>query len=88
MHVLMIGGTGNISTVEAVLLYQQGHAITTVTTGKHPVPEKYDTIILDRNNTGKFKDALCGLIPDVVIDFIGFVPEQLRVDFDLFKGKK
>ena len=85
MHILLIGGTGNISSEVAQLLFQQGHTITTVTTGRRPVPEVYHAIHLDRNDPVEFKRQLGGLNPDVVIDFFAFVPQHLESCHSTFK---
>lgn len=87
MNILIIGGTGNISSEVADVLYEQGHSITVVTTGKHPVPGKYNHIKVDRQNQIEFKNALSDSIADIVIDFFAFVPEHCRTDFEIFKGK-
>jgi nucleoside-diphosphate-sugar epimerase len=85
MHILLIGGTGNISAEVADLLHQQGHSITTVTTGRNRVPKDYNSIIVDRNNTETFTEKLTDLHPNIVIDFIAFVPDHLKVDYSTFK---
>ena len=87
MNILIIGGTGNISSEVADVLYKQGHSITVVTTGKHPVPGKYNHIKADRQNQREFKNALSDSVADIVIDFFAFVPEHCRTDFEIFKGK-
>ncbi|MBN1576000.1 MAG: NAD-dependent epimerase/dehydratase family protein [Chitinispirillaceae bacterium] len=86
MHILLIGGTGNISSEVALLLHQQGHTITTVTTGKRPVPKTYHAIHLDRNDSVAFKQQLGAVRPDVAIDFFAFVPEHLKTCHETFKG--
>ncbi|NLP01267.1 MAG: NAD-dependent epimerase/dehydratase family protein [Fibrobacter sp.] len=87
MKVVIIGGTGNISSEVAAALYQKGNSITVVTTGKRPVPPLYTHIRADRNNTEEFKKALAGIESDCVIDFFAFVPDHLKVDYEIFKGR-
>ena len=87
MHILTIGGTGNISTFVAKRLHLDGHSITTVTTGKRQIPETYESIIADRTDTADFVKKLENVSPDVVIDFFAFVPDQLKTVYELFKGK-
>lgn len=86
MHILLIGGTGNISSEVADILHQLGHSITTVTTGRSTVPEGYNSIIADRNDTEAFTGKLSELHPTIVIDFIAFLPEHLTTDYTIFKG--
>lgn len=87
MNVLLIGGTGNISSEVADRLYKQGHSITVVTTGTHPVPKEYSHIKANRQDCTEFKKALANCTPDVVVDFFAFVPDQCRCDYEIFKGK-
>ena len=86
MHILLIGGTGNISSEVASHLFSLGHTITVVTTGKRPVPTEYTAIQVDRNDTPSFVRYLKGIEPDVVIDVIAFIPDQLKIDYSIFKG--
>ena len=87
MEILFIGGTGNISSEVAAKLYNQGHAITVVTTGKRAVPPEYKHIKADRNAPGYFIETLKSVAADVVIDFFAFVPEHLKIDYTIFNGK-
>jgi nucleoside-diphosphate-sugar epimerase len=87
MHVLFIGGTGNISSDCAALLAEQGHEISVVTRGNKEAPGGYRKIVADRNDPVAFKGALTALSPDVVIDFVAFRPEQLEPHLELFAGK-
>jgi nucleoside-diphosphate-sugar epimerase len=85
MNILLVGGTGNISSEVATRLFKDGHTITTVTTGKKPVPENYRAIYADRNDSLTFKDKLQKIVPDVVIDFIAYTPDHCKLDFEIFK---
>lgn len=87
MKIVMIGGTGNISSEVAANLYRKGHSISVVTTGKRPVPPQYTHIQADRNNAEEFKRILSNCEADSVIDFFAFVPENLKTDFEIFKEK-
>lgn len=86
MNILIIGGTGNISSVAAEHLHAIGHSITTITTGKRPVPDRYTSIIADRNNTEELISNLGKCSPDVVIDFFAFTPGHVESDFTIFRG--
>lgn len=87
MKILLIGGTGNISTAVAKLLYLQGNTITTVTTGNKPVPSAYRSIVADRNNSVLLREKLSDLSPDIVIDFVAFDPKHLENMYAIFKTK-
>jgi nucleoside-diphosphate-sugar epimerase len=87
MHVLLVGGTGNISTDCAALLARRGHQISVVTRGRVPVPDGYGKIVADRNDRDALASALGGVKPDVVVDFLAFTPAQLEVDLAVFGGK-
>lgn len=87
MHILLIGGTGNLSAETAANLFERGHTITTVTTGKKTVPPPYTSIIADRNDPAAFREKLSQIQPDVVIDFFAFTPDHVRLDYELFKGR-
>jgi nucleoside-diphosphate-sugar epimerase len=87
MNILMIGGTGNISTEAAEELYNNGNTISMLTTGRKPVPSKYRHFTADRNNF----ESLCSIFRtetfDIVIDFVAFVPEQIEKVYTACRGK-
>ena len=87
MNILIIGGTGNISTEVAATLHDQGHSITVVTTGSRPVPARYTHIKANRDNSDEFLNALFGCKADVAIDFFAFIPDHLKSDYIALKGK-
>ena len=83
MKVLFIGGTGNISTDCAALLHQRGHEISVVTRGHAPVPAEYRAVRADRHDQA----ALAGLVPDVVINFLGYDLPDVAVDHAVFANR-
>ena len=83
MKVLLIGGTGNISTDCAALLHERGHAITVVTRGNVPVPECYRSVKADRRD----RTALAGIAMDVVINFLGYDLPDVESDYAAFVGR-
>ncbi len=87
MKLLFIGGTGNISTECAALLYQRGHQIALVTRGRHPAPPEYQTIRADRKDPAAMRAALAGVNPDVVFNFLGYETADLQIDYQLFAGR-
>lgn len=86
MKVLFIGGTGNISTDCAALLHQRGHEVLVVSRGRSVVPREYRLVQADRKDLAGMRAALKSIRVDVVINFIGYEPSDLQVDYELFKG--
>ena len=81
MKVLLIGGTGNISSDCASLLHTQGHEVFILTRGKMPVPPAYRAVVADRKNIKSMRAAIATVKPDVAINFIGFEVADLELDF-------
>ncbi len=86
MTILFIGGTGNISSECAALLHERGHSIVVLTRGRATVPPEYRAVKADRKDLGEMRQALSGVHPEIVINFIGYEPTELEVDYELFKG--
>ncbi len=87
MNILLIGGTGNISTEVADCAYKQGHTIIVASTGNHPVPSSYHHIQLDRTIPEQCKEKLANIDADMVIDFFAFVPDHIKTLHSILKGK-
>jgi len=87
MDILIIGGTGNISSEVTELLASQGHNITLLNTGRHPAPQGCKHIKADRFNPRAFDDAVKGLSADAVLDFMAFVPDHCRNAYGAFRGR-
>jgi len=86
MRILFLGGTGNISSECASLLRERGHEIIVLSRGRTPVPAEYRALKAERKDLEALRTALRGLEPDVAINFIGFEPSDLEVDFAALKG--
>lgn len=86
MRILFLGGTGNISSECASLLRERGHEIIVLSRGRTPVPAEYRALKAERKDVEALRTALRGLEPDVAINFIGFEPSDLEVDFAALKG--
>ncbi|MBP3577869.1 MAG: NAD-dependent epimerase/dehydratase family protein, partial [Lachnospiraceae bacterium] len=89
MKILLIGGTGTISSAITRQLAETEHEVYVLNRGnnnKH-LPLGIKQIIADINNEEQAKAALDGMTFDAVCDFIGFVPAQLERDYRLFAGK-
>ncbi len=89
MRVLLIGGTGTISSAITRQLAEGGHEVYLLNRGNNNrhVPVTVKVIVADINNENETAEKLQGMTFDAVCDFIGFVPEQLERDYRLFAGK-
>ena len=89
MKILFIGGTGTISTAISKILIAQGHDLYLLNRGKRNdvLPEATHTLIADINDETTVANLIRNEDFDCVVDFIAFVPEHLRRDYRLFKGK-
>jgi nucleoside-diphosphate-sugar epimerase len=87
MKILLIGGTGIISTAISKQLINQGHDLYLINRGSRSqvLPPGATIIQGDVNNEADIKAKLQGLQFDAVADFIAFVPEQLERDYRLFQ---
>ena len=86
-HVLLIGGSGNISTDVARLLAARGHRVSAVTRGQRAAPEGVRLLTADRHDAEALRRALGADGPDVVINFLGYTPEDVALDHALFAGR-
>ena len=89
MKILIIGGTGTISSAITRLLAADGHDLWLLNRGtrKNEVPTNVKQVIVDIDNEDEVLRQLAGEQFDSVCEFIGFVPEQVERDIRLFKGR-
>ena len=87
MDVLILGGTGNISSEVAALLAARGHRVTLATRSRRAVPSGYPHIQTDRYDGKALADSLQLYRGDVVIDFLGFTVRDCEVARAALKGK-
>lgn len=86
MRVVIVGGTGNISTSIVNLLLQQGHDVTCYNRGKTAsVPVGAHVIIGDRHNRADFEATMQREKFDVAIDMIGFNKEHAESSLRAFR---
>ena len=86
MEILLIGGTGTISTAITAKLYELGHELTLLNRGKRSdlLPAGVEVIIGDIHNEVEIARLLEGRFFDVVADFIGFERSHVERDYRLF----
>ncbi len=87
MHVLLIGGTGLISTGITRQLVEAGYEVTCFTRGEseETIPDRVRFITGDRNEPDDLQRAV-EAEPDCVIDMVCFSPEQAEAAIDTFGG--
>lgn len=89
MKVLFIGGTGIISEAVSRLTVQKGHELYLLNRGQRSefIPEEAQCLKADIRDEQSVMEALQGQTFDVVVNWIGFVPEHVESDIRLFGGQ-
>ena len=89
MKILLIGGTGTISSAITRQLAETKHEVYLLNRGNRnaDIPSNIKVLVADINKEEEAKEKLEGMTFDAVCDFIGFVPSQLERDYRLFAGK-
>lgn len=89
MKILIIGGTGTISTAITKRLAERGDELYLLNRGntKLELPDNVKYITVDVNDEAAVAEKIKGMHFDSVCDFIGFVPSQVERDYRLFAGK-
>ena len=90
MRVLIVGGTGLISTAITRFLVERGDDVTLYNRGQTEadIPEGYDTITGNRKDYAAFETQMAEAGNfDAVIDMIGFVPADIESAIRAFRGR-
>ena len=89
MRILIIGGTGTISSAITRQLAAAGHDLWLLNRGtrKSEVPASVKQIICDIDDEASVLAGLASESFDAVCEFIGFVPQQVERDIRLFSGR-
>jgi len=87
MNILLLGGTGNISTDCAALLHDRGHHVLVLTRGRTPVPAEYTALVADCKDVNSLRRAVADVGIDVVIDFIGYDVPDLETTYEVFRDR-
>jgi len=85
MRILLLGGTGNLSSACAAELRARGHQVILLTRGRSPVPAGFEAVVADRKDPEGMRRALAGRSIDVVINFIGYEVADVALDHELFR---
>ena len=89
MKILLIGGTGTISSAITRQLAETEHEVYLLNRGNRneQVPQNVHILQADTNNEAEMEAKLRGKSFDCVCQFIGFVREQVERDYRLFKDR-
>ncbi|MBQ2200389.1 MAG: NAD-dependent epimerase/dehydratase family protein, partial [Bacteroidaceae bacterium] len=89
MRILMIGGTGTISSAITRQLAESEHELWLLNRGnrQNEVPENVQQLHVDINDEAEVLRLIGDTQFDAVCEFIGFVPEQVERDHRLFAGR-
>lgn len=79
MDILIIGGSGCISSHIVRHALAAGHQLSVLNRGNHPPPAGVEQLTADRNDPAALKAALSGRSFDACIDMVCFKPEQLQL---------
>ena len=89
MKILIIGGTGTISSAITRQLAESGHELWLLNRGsrKNEVPASVRQVICDINDEAEVIRQTGDQMFDAVCEFIGFLPSQVERDIRLFSGR-
>lgn len=87
--ILVVGGSGFLSGTLARRAVAFGHKVWTVTRGQRPLPDSVTALIADRHDQEAFARVVAeaGTRWDLVVDCIGFVPDDVKQDFAVFRDR-
>ena len=87
MRILLIGGTGNISSYVTRLALEREHEVTVLNRGRSPVPEGARSLVGDAGDPASLEAAVGDETFDVVANFRAFSPQQAADDIRIFTGR-
>jgi nucleoside-diphosphate-sugar epimerase len=89
VEILILGGTGFLSSAVARVARDAAHAVTIVTRGRstRAAPEGVATLVCDRHDRQAFRDLFAGRRYDAVIDCICYTAEDAESDIATFADR-
>ncbi|RPI00989.1 MAG: SDR family oxidoreductase [Calditrichaeota bacterium] len=89
MRILFLGGTGIISSACTELALERGADLYLLNRGQsiRPVPAGAHVLTADAREKHSLKTAIGKMSFDVVVDWIAFTPEHIRLDLEVFRGR-
>lgn len=89
-RLLVIGGTGVISSAVTRLAVERGLDVTVLNRGSsatRPLPDGAEVVQADVRDPASVRAALGDREFDSVVDWVAFTPEHVQTDVDLFAGR-
>jgi len=88
-RLLVIGGSGFVSGTLARTALESGWAVWAVTRGQRPLPSGVKGLVADRHDVPAFGQRIsdAGTDWDLVVDCIGYKPEDARQDIEVFHDR-
>ena len=84
MKILLVGGTGVLSSAVTAEAMQRGIGVTMINRGTRKIPAGVEVVISNNKDYSHIKEVLGGRQFDAVIDFLCYKPEELRDSFALY----
>ncbi|MFC7405202.1 SDR family oxidoreductase [Georgenia alba] len=87
MRILLIGGTGNISSYVTALAVERGHEVTVLNRGRSTLPDGVRGLVGDAGDAASIEAAIGDETFDAVANFRSFSPRQAADDVRIFAGR-
>ena len=87
MKILLVGGTGVLSSAVAKTALERGDSVTMINRGRREKIDGCEVIVSDRHDYLKLADALKGRLFDVIIDFLIFNQSDAIQSYNFFYNK-
>lgn len=84
--ILLVGGTGVLSSAVVAEALRKGMDITIITRGSRKAPQGVNNILCDKDDYDRLSDLLKGKKFDAVIDFLCYHEDELVKSFQFYSG--
>lgn len=84
MNLLLVGGTGVLSSAVTQEALKQGFEVTMINRGKRTIPDGVESLVFDCHDYDGIGKALAGHRFDAAIDFLCFSKQELENSFRLY----
>ncbi len=86
MHILIIGGTGVLSTAVTAEALKQGIKVTMINRGNHPIPDGVDHIKANKNDLTTIAERLKDCKFDAVMDYLCYTDEETTKSIEFYSS--
>lgn len=86
MKLLIIGGTGVLSSSITAESIKRGYDVTMINRGHRKLPDNIHLIKTDRTNFSYIKSQIEGILFDAVIDFLCYTPKDAEESFSFYSN--